>query len=67
MLNDNQFARVSDFHAVEAELAEIRQYLHAHPELSFAEAETARFVADKLQSYGFEVTRNVGGMASSLA
>ncbi|NSZ66184.1 M20 aminoacylase family protein (plasmid) [Agrobacterium tumefaciens] len=61
MLNDNQFARVSDFHAVEAELAEIRQYLHAHPELSFAEAETARFVADKLQSYGFEVTRNVGG------
>ncbi|MQB07739.1 amidohydrolase [Agrobacterium tumefaciens] len=61
MLNDNQFARVSDFHAVEAELTEIRQYLHAHPELSFAEAETARFVADKLQSYGFEVTRNVGG------
>ncbi|MDH7810087.1 MULTISPECIES: M20 aminoacylase family protein [unclassified Rhizobium] len=61
MLNDNQFARVSNFHAVEAELTEIRQYLHAHPELSFAEAETARFVADKLQSYGFEVTRNVGG------
>ena len=61
MLNDNVFARVSDFEAVEVELTSIRQHLHANPELSFEEAETARFVADKLESWGYEVTRNVGG------
>ncbi|MXQ14635.1 M20 aminoacylase family protein [Microvirga makkahensis] len=61
MLNDNVFARVSDFEAMEAELTGIRHYLHAHPELSFEEAETARFVAEKLEGWGYEVTRNVGG------
>ncbi|EIM28776.1 M20 aminoacylase family protein [Microvirga lotononidis] len=61
MLNDNVFARVSDFEAMEAELTGIRHHLHANPELSFEEAETARFVADKLEGWGYEVTRNVGG------
>ncbi|GHD19347.1 M20 aminoacylase family protein [Tianweitania populi] len=58
---DNLYARLSDFHDVEADLAETRHYLHAHPELSFEEAETARYVADKLEGWGYEVTRNVGG------
>ncbi len=61
MLNDNVFATISDFEAMEAELTGIRHHLHANPELSFEEAETARFVADKLESWGYEVTRNVGG------
>ncbi|MDO1582771.1 M20 aminoacylase family protein [Rhizobium oryzicola] len=61
MLHDNQFARVSDFEAMEAELKATRQYLHAHPELSKEEAQTARFVADKLEAWGYTVTRNVGG------
>jgi hippurate hydrolase len=61
MLNDNIFACVSDFDAMEAELTGIRQHLHANPELSFEEAETARFVAEKLESWGYEATRNVGG------
>lgn len=61
MLNDNVFARVSDFESMEAELTGIRHYLHANPELSFEEAETARFVAEKLESWGYDVTRNVGG------
>ncbi|WP_337269586.1 M20 aminoacylase family protein [Oryzifoliimicrobium ureilyticus] len=61
MLNDNQFARVSDFDAMEAELKQTRHYLHAHPELSLEEAETARFVAEKLEGWGYTVTRNVGG------
>jgi hippurate hydrolase len=61
MLNDNVFARVSDFEAMEAELTGIRHFLHANPELSCEEAETARFVAEKLESWGYEVTRNVGG------
>jgi hippurate hydrolase len=61
MLNDNAFARISDFEAMEAELTGIRHYLHANPELSHEEAETARFVAEKLGNWGYEVTRNVGG------
>ncbi len=58
---DNDFARLSDFEPMEAELTAIRRHLHAHPELSFEEAETARFVAEKLESWGYDVTRNVGG------
>ncbi|MBB3312413.1 hippurate hydrolase [Rhizobium sp. BK196] len=58
---DNDFARLSDFEPMEAELTAIRRHLHAHPELSFEETETARFVAEKLESWGYEVTRNVGG------
>ncbi|GAK72099.1 putative amidohydrolase [Agrobacterium rubi TR3 = NBRC 13261] len=61
MLNDNQYARVSDIEPMEAEMKATRQYLHAHPELSLEEAETARFVAEKLEAWGYEVTRNVGG------
>ncbi|MEB2844103.1 amidohydrolase [Rhizobiales bacterium RZME27] len=58
---DNLYARVADFDAMEAELKATRQHLHANPELSFEEAETARYVADKLEGWGFDVTRNVGG------
>ncbi|MGO7382862.1 M20 aminoacylase family protein [Rhizobium ruizarguesonis] len=58
---DNAYARLSDFEAMEAELKATRQHLHAHPELSFEEAETARFVAEKLEGWGYDVTRNVGG------
>lgn len=61
MTRDNAFARISDFEQNEAELVATRQYLHANPELSFEEVETARFVADKLEGWGYEVTRNVGG------
>jgi len=61
MLNDNHYARVSDFEPIEAELKAMRQYLHANPELSLEEAETARYVAEKLEAWGYEVTRNVGG------
>ena len=58
---DNSFARVSDFEAMEADLRATRRYLHANPELSHEEVETARYVADKLAAWGYEVTRNVGG------
>lgn len=61
MTQDNDFARLSDFEPMKAELTGIRQHFHANPELSFDEAETARFVAEKLESWGYEVTRNVGG------
>src|SRR5690606_26689870 len=39
----------------------IRRYLHQHPELSFAETNTARFIAETLRSWGIEVHEKVGG------
>lgn len=42
-------------------LLENYQWLHTHPEVSFQEAETAKFVAQQWEDVGFEVTRNVGG------
>lgn len=41
----------------------IQDYVHLHrnPEVSFAEVETARFVAKQWREVGFEVTENVGG------
>ncbi|HEY0040943.1 MAG TPA: M20 family metallopeptidase [Flavisolibacter sp.] len=40
----------------------IRQYLHAHPELSYQEFETSRFVQKKLAEYGipFEIKATTG-------
>lgn len=38
-----------------------RRYLHQHPELSFQEAETAKFIKEKLLSFGLEVKSNIGG------
>lgn len=61
MTRDNAFARISDFEPLEEQLIAMRRYLHAHPELSFEEADTARFVAEKLEEWGYEVARNVGG------
>jgi hippurate hydrolase len=58
----NQFTGLVDLEDKSAELAQIRQHLHAHPELSFQEHETAAFVAEKLERWGYEVTRNVGGL-----
>jgi hippurate hydrolase len=58
----NQFAGLADFEDKSAELAQIRQHLHAHPELSFQEHKTAAFVAEKLERWGYEVTRNIGGL-----
>lgn len=61
MTLDNDFAGLSDFEPMKTELTGIRHHLHANPELSFEEVETARFVAGKLEAWGYEVTRNVGG------
>jgi amidohydrolase len=40
--------------AVEADLIAWRRHLHAHPELSNREVETASFIAEKLRSFGLE-------------
>lgn len=43
------------------EVVKWRRHLHENPELSFEEYETSKFIADKLEEFGFTVTRNVGG------
>ena len=43
------------------ELTAIRHDLHAHPELGMAEHRTAEAVARKLESWGIEVHRGIGG------
>jgi hippurate hydrolase len=60
--SSNQFATVADLADKAEELAEARRYLHAHPELSYEEHATAAFVAERLEKWGYEVTRNVGGL-----
>ena len=47
-------ARVGEFVA-------LRRDLHRHPELAFEEHRTAALVADKLEDWGYAVTRGVGG------
>lgn len=43
------------------EVINMRRHLHANPELSFKEFETARYVAEALKSMGLEVTEGVAG------
>ncbi len=48
--------------AFAAELTEIRQDFHAHPELGFEETRTSGIVAEKLRAYGVdEVHEGIGG------
>jgi amidohydrolase len=45
----------------QGELSSIRRDIHAHPELGLQEFRTADLVAQKLQEWGIEVHRGVGG------
>jgi amidohydrolase len=40
--------------AIEQQMLEWRRHLHQHPELSNREAETAKFIAEKLRGFGLE-------------
>jgi hippurate hydrolase len=60
-LAKDNYCSVQDVELYRTELTEIRRHIHAHPELSHKEVETARFVAEKLESWGYEVTDGVGG------
>ncbi|MBF0247494.1 MAG: amidohydrolase [Alphaproteobacteria bacterium] len=46
--------------ALAQEMTAWRRGLHAHPETAYEETRTARFVADRLQDFGLEVTTGVG-------
>jgi hippurate hydrolase len=43
------------------ELAAWRQDFHAHPEIAYEEHRTAALVAERLKSFGLEVTTGIGG------
>lgn len=43
------------------ELIEIRRHLHQHPELSFQEENTKKYIANYLENLGIEVKKDVGG------
>ena len=53
--------QVSDLSDSQDFLTQIRHHLHRNPELSFKELATAELVALRLNEWGYEVTRNVGG------
>jgi amidohydrolase len=43
------------------EIISIRRHIHAHPELSFHEKETAAFVIEKLNAWGISAQAGIGG------
>ena len=47
--------------SIEDEIIRTRRMLHQNPELSYHEQETAKFVAERLESLGIKVKRGVGG------
>jgi hippurate hydrolase len=53
--------RPADWAALVDDMVSVRRCIHQHPELAFEEKATAALVADKLESWGFAVSRGIGG------
>lgn len=56
-----ELTRVEDLAPQQDELAGWRHHLHRHPELAFLEHKTSDLVAAKLEQWGYQVTRSIGG------
>jgi carboxypeptidase Ss1 len=52
---------LKEIEEINDEIIAIRRHIHENPELSYQESETESFVAEKLEEYGIEFRRGVGG------
>lgn len=52
---------IPEIAGIAEELTALRRDLHAHPEIGFEEVRTAGIVAERLESWGVEVHRGIGG------
>lgn len=59
-MTDTRFTEIEDLLPAAGALREIRHHIHSHPELAYEEHDTAALVADKLEQWGWQVTRGVG-------
>ncbi|CAM3778484.1 M20 family metallopeptidase [Mesobacillus thioparans] len=57
-MQDQLFRKLENLYP---EMVEIRRFMHQHPELSFQEENTARYIAAFYEKLGVEVRTNVGG------
>ena len=57
----SHYCNLTDLLDAAESLRGMRHQLHRQPELSFHEVMTSQLVAARLQQWGYEVTRNVGG------
>lgn len=48
------------FHAEQEQMQAWRHHLHRHPEIAFDEHQTARYIADLLRGWGYQVTEGIG-------
>ncbi|MDH5738356.1 MAG: amidohydrolase, partial [Gammaproteobacteria bacterium] len=52
---------IKQIEAFASEMTNWRRDIHAHPETAFEEHRTAQLVAEKLESFGLEVTTGIAG------
>ena len=55
--SDQHFTVIADLSDDAPSLREIRHDIHRHPELSYEETRTAALVAERLEEWGWTVTR----------
>jgi amidohydrolase len=62
-------AIVNDIQQLHADMRQWRQHLHQFPETAFEETQTAKFIADKLTSFGLDVHQGLGktGVVATLS
>ena len=52
---------IKDINKMLPELVKSYKYIHQHPELSYMEFKTSKLLAEKMRSYGYQVTEHFGG------